>query len=326
MIAIYDCMIINDELEILEARLAWIGDLVDHVVVIEALQTFSGKPKPAHVSMNMHRFAQWSHKLRCIVLDELPGKGDRWVAEAYQRDSILRGLSDAKPTDVAIVSDVDEFPDREVISRFREGLDAGPVGLEMASSFYRANWLSPLGAFSCAARAFPVGVLAEPHRQRNHVQPIRVIHEAGFHFTYLIDVDDMRRKFGNYAHSEMDNARGRSTAFLSLAQQYGLDPLSRTLIRVQPEDELLPVQRFMRQRRPEWFDWDSTEPWLRRVAFRFYAEWRWSCSDVKRVVRHDSSYPHASQAAVAIGAARWLWASLRRASGRALRRAAGGAR
>jgi len=185
---LYDCVVFNDELDLLEVRLRTAAPYVDVFVIVEATRTFSGDEKPLVFGENRERFKEWHDQIRHIVVDDLPPPvPTRWVSEVFQRDAIRRGLHDAQPEDIIIVADADELIHPEVLATMRTSVTA-LTGLGMASTFHRANWELPLGMFALAARAVPFAQLSDsPHNQRNHVAPTSVIPDAGRHLTYLLD-------------------------------------------------------------------------------------------------------------------------------------------
>ncbi len=310
---IYDCFIFNDELDLLEARLSWLDEYVSYFVIVEATRTFSGRAKPLYFSEHRDRFARWAEQIRLVVVDDLPQNGaERWTAEVRQRNAMLDALTDARSDDVAIISDVDEFVARDVMAKLRRGV-TGLTGLELESTFYRANWIVPIGAFACAARALPVGQLVDPHEQRNHVTPDVVVRQAGTHFTYLLGPDGVRRKFESYAHSEMDDDRGTSVAFISRAQRMGLDVFSRQLVTVRTKAALSPTQVHMWELHPELFDFAPLPPIHERLLFRWYAEWRVSNLADAPVVRElDTRYEMEPRRVFRYASLGWfLWHAVR---------------
>lgn len=110
---VYDCFTFFNELDILELRLNELSDLVDRFVLVEATVTHMGQPKPLYYAENKARFAAFHDRITHIVLDNMPDASvekNPWVREIAQRDAILRGLTDARPNDRIIVSDLDEIP------------------------------------------------------------------------------------------------------------------------------------------------------------------------------------------------------------------------
>lgn len=123
---IYDCFTFFNELDILEARLHEMSPVVDRFVLVEAKQTFTGKPKPLYFHKNKARFASFANQIEHVIVDfpsdlsHMHGKkctNDAWAREHYQRQQIGRGLRMADPDDLVIVSDVDEILSARVLKR-----------------------------------------------------------------------------------------------------------------------------------------------------------------------------------------------------------------
>jgi len=108
---IYDCFTFFNELDVLEIRLNILNDKVDYFVLVEATTTHSGKKKELYFENNKSRYSEFSKKIIHVVVDDMPElKDDRWVLENFQRNAIMRGLSDCKEDDVIMISDLDEIP------------------------------------------------------------------------------------------------------------------------------------------------------------------------------------------------------------------------
>ena len=113
---IYDCFIINDEIDILNLRLHELNDYVDYFVIVEATQTHSGKPKPLHYKLNEHLFKKFEDKIYHIVVDGFPepeeGSDSNWFRENFQRNQIKTSLLTINPkdNDFILLSDIDEIP------------------------------------------------------------------------------------------------------------------------------------------------------------------------------------------------------------------------
>ncbi len=271
---LFDCFTFNDELDLLELRLETGAPYVDAFVLVEADKTFSGAVKPLHYELNQSRFSKWRDKIRHVVVDDMPPPlPKRWAAEVHQRNSLLRGLEDARADDVILVSDVDEIVHPEVLATLRGGT-RGLTGLEMPSSFRFANWMLPPGEFACAARAMPFSGLEDPHHQRNHVKPERIVRDAGRHLTTLGDVERLVSKFESYGHAEMDTAQQKDDEYLSRAQRMGMDVFSRELVSMVPAADLCTTQRALLRRRPDLFDFGELPARRSRQLFRWYAKWR----------------------------------------------------
>jgi beta-1,4-mannosyl-glycoprotein beta-1,4-N-acetylglucosaminyltransferase len=118
---VYDCFPFFHELDLLDIRLNELDSVVDRFVLCEAPFTFKGIPEPLHFAENRERFKPFLHKITHVVIDDMPmGKDNasaHWKRQNFQRNAIRRGLLDAEPDDLVILSDVDEIPRATVVSR-----------------------------------------------------------------------------------------------------------------------------------------------------------------------------------------------------------------
>ena len=112
-----DTCIVSNELDLLRIRLEELWDHVDHFVVVEADETFSGRPKPLFFLEHRAWFKPYEDKLTYLAITNLPpnpsqSEEGRFLREAAQRNAITEVVSDLNlsPNDVVIVSDVDEIP------------------------------------------------------------------------------------------------------------------------------------------------------------------------------------------------------------------------
>jgi len=67
---IYDCFTFFNELDLLEIRLNVLKDVVDRFVLVEATQTFTGRPKPLYYKENAARFAAFADRIIHVVVDD----------------------------------------------------------------------------------------------------------------------------------------------------------------------------------------------------------------------------------------------------------------
>lgn len=119
---IYDCFPFFNELELLELRLETFFDLVDCFVIVESDKTHANVPKPLNFAENADRFRRYLPKIHYVIdrsVVPYKGVGD-WSLEINQRQSIRKGLTDAAPDDLIMISDLDEFPDPATIKTIRE--------------------------------------------------------------------------------------------------------------------------------------------------------------------------------------------------------------
>jgi hypothetical protein len=108
-----DGFMFYNELDILELRFELLDSYVDRFILVEAEVNHVGGPKELFFDKNKERYAKWLHKVTHVILraGECPTDPSPWSREKYQRDGILRGLTDVSDNAIIMISDVDEIPD-----------------------------------------------------------------------------------------------------------------------------------------------------------------------------------------------------------------------
>lgn len=127
---IYDCFTFFNELDLLEIRLNILNDFVDKFVLVEGNKTHTGNKKRFVFEENKQRFESFLDKIIYIKVDDFPQLdisakdefGNRWILENFQRDAIIRGLTNCKPNDIILISDVDEIPNPNAIKKYKNGI------------------------------------------------------------------------------------------------------------------------------------------------------------------------------------------------------------
>jgi beta-1,4-mannosyl-glycoprotein beta-1,4-N-acetylglucosaminyltransferase len=134
---IYDCFYFFDELDLLEIRLNILDNYVDQFVLVEAKETFNGKPKPLFYEQNKDRYTKWNHKIKHYVVEDFPNnriilekalaspntgnKEHWWVREFYQKESLINALTDCSDDDLIFISDVDEIWNPDINFKITKG-------------------------------------------------------------------------------------------------------------------------------------------------------------------------------------------------------------
>jgi len=110
---------------LLEIRLNVLNDYVDKFVLIEAAESFNGKPKNLIYQTNKNKFNAWADKIIHYVVEPFPNdkeildkalkspntgnKEHWWVREFYQKESLIKALNFCNDDDLVFVSDIDEI-------------------------------------------------------------------------------------------------------------------------------------------------------------------------------------------------------------------------
>lgn len=96
-------------MDLLEVRLNELYDKVDHFVLVEARETFTGNSKPLYYDENKERFQKFQDKIIHIILEGRFETTNQWAREFYQRNQLMQGLTECEPDDLILISDLDEI-------------------------------------------------------------------------------------------------------------------------------------------------------------------------------------------------------------------------
>ena len=255
---LWDCFTFFNELDILELRLRELAPVVDRFVIAEATRTFANEPKPLHFAENKARFAEFLPKIVHVVVDDLPAAGDAWDREAFQRNAVARGLSEAAPDDIVMISDVDEIPYPENIAKLTPETVAGHIWfIECDYYTYKLNlaienkWvelcavralqkkhlpaMQDLRAFRARqSRRLPMPVNQAINVAKNVFRigrPLthRLIEHGGWHFTFMNTPEKIQYKIRSYAHQERNTPEFNNLANLQRLIEEGRSICGRDL-------------------------------------------------------------------------------------------------
>lgn len=121
---IYDCIPFFNELDILKLRMQIMAPYVDKFVLEEATVTFSGDPKPMTFAEHRDMFAEFEDKIIYVAVGNSPMSGvTTHERDKFQKNQLIRGMSDCKPDDIVIFSDVDEIPNPKVLTEIIRDFD-----------------------------------------------------------------------------------------------------------------------------------------------------------------------------------------------------------
>lgn len=241
MTKVIDTFLFFQELDLAEIRMAYLDDLVDHFVIVEAAQTFSGKPKPFNFEANKDRFARFADKIIYIKIEDqhadynsviahLSAQDDAasatirllleghshydkthlaWVLDSYHRECIHYGLTQiAEPNDMVLLSDLDEIPARARIIELLASPPASFVDMLQHEVRYFLNFYKDskwLGTIAGPAGSFEGSSLNELRVDSKGTRTMfgqAPLCHGGWHFTSVGDVEMIRKKIESWAHQE----------------------------------------------------------------------------------------------------------------------------
>lgn len=273
---IYDCVPFFNELDILKLRMQIMAPYVDFFVIEEASVTFSGEPKRMIFAENRQLFAEFEEKIRYVAVENSPLEGvTTHERDKFQKNQLIRGLTDCRPEDIIIFSDVDEIPNPETLVRLIEAFETGKVYHLAQRMFYcflnmeevSGNLLSITGEFPgvakrqwlgtkiCSFSELPEkGIVYLREVPPEDPRSVRIA-DGGWHFGYMggDGERDVAKRIGvkvqAAAHSEYNTRRYLNEAVDRLLCGEDIFDRDARFVRVEI-DESFPV--YLREHRKEY--------------------------------------------------------------------------
>lgn len=302
---IYDCIPFFNELDILKLRMQILSPYVDRFVLEESTVTFSGEPKEMIFAKHRDMFREFEDKIRYVAVDNSPMSGvTTHERDKFQKNQLIRAMSDAKPDDIVIFSDVDEIPNPKVLEKIVQEFDAGKIYHLAQRMFYcflnmeevSGNLLSITGEFPgverkqwlgtkiCSFRNLPKeGIVFLREVSPEDPRSVRVA-GGGWHFGYMggDGERDVAKRIGvkvqAAAHQEYNKSRYLNEAVDRLLCGEDIFDRNAKFVRV-PIDDSYPA--YLREHREEYafliapeisrtgIAWKRTKlavkKWMRRV-------------------------------------------------------------
>ncbi len=231
---IFDCIPFFNELDILKLRMEILDPYVDYFVLEESSVTFSGEGKEMIFAKNRQLFDKFKDKIRYVAVTDSPRSGvTTHERDKYQKNQLIRALSDCKPEDIIIFSDVDEIPNPDTLLQVIEHFDAGKIYHLAQRMFYcflnmeeiSGNLLSITGEFPGVEKKQwlgtkvcnfgslpPEGIVYLREVSPTDVRSVRIA-DGGWHFGYMggDGERDVAKRIGvkvqAAAHQEYNNNR-----------------------------------------------------------------------------------------------------------------------
>lgn len=255
---IYDCFSFYNETSLLDLRLHELSEVVDKFVLVEATKTHSGQDKPLYFDENKSMYSQFLHKIIHIVVNDMPmspeevqraitpqdqkwldtgyQRGDNWVRERYQRNAIMRGLTQCYPDDIIIIEDADEFVRPEIVRKLESTMCRGSNAVQQSLCSYWLNMKCTNMSWS-GSKVLRYKDITSPSEDRFHTPASCFIHDGGWHFNFMGGSEAIRQKIKAYAHQEfnvddvLENVETRlanKTDVLGRLYQYKIVPIDET--------------------------------------------------------------------------------------------------
>lgn len=209
-----DVVTFFNELDLLEDRLNYLNDHVDHFIIIESNRTHSDKPKELLFEANKARFAKFLHKIT-LLHKIYPGQGqysDAWGFEFEQRNFVSSVLGNFSDEDVFMVSDLDEIPNVKMLGQAKEILRTNKNAVvRMIQTLYyfdltfRQNFMwNRLYLTNKQNILKHTATWLRLEDRVNTDLDIHVLRDGGWHLSYFMPMENIIGKMQNCAHQEFN--------------------------------------------------------------------------------------------------------------------------
>ena len=260
-----DVFLFYNELDLLKARLEYLGPTVDHFIISEANIDFSGAPKDFILNKELISALPYYEKIiyhrEAIDLDSFEWRFKKlkyrhrrnkflWKIQDAQRNATLKALKPFSPDDIIIFSDLDEFP-----SQF--ALTEGPrliLNIENTKTLFNAYSCDQIFFYYNIHNASPKekfygSVFTNlksfrkflPHKYRSDKNELAHIPNGGWHFSYFMNEEKILTKV--QAISEVENLSQYKLLSKELIQEKilaGIDLYDRNIELSNQEKRKLP--------------------------------------------------------------------------------------
>ena len=210
---VVDVLIVSDQLELLELRLAELWPVVDRFVLLFAPCRYSGEPRAA--PQLWPALARFRSKISLVELftdcaefaAAHGGAGTGGATHAVEREfrsrlqspSLYQGEASLQPGDVVLFSDLDEIPRRSTVELLRSCEWRGRWQLQLRSFMYSFEFALADWVYRSAAISFD-----GDYGQLNHgALATRTLADAGWHCSWCFaSLDEIIAKMRGYGHND----------------------------------------------------------------------------------------------------------------------------
>ena len=205
-------------------RLAYLWDVVDEFIIVEAGETYAGQKKETlFLDKNAALLAPFAAKITRCVIERFPQPTEEqlarlthptrktdphfWFREKYQRNFVTDYIKSQPKPWVVLMCDMDELPRKKFVAWLRRNYDACTEGgrLQMSMFYYSSQWRKPCGwnhAYVINDQGFGTHTL-----DALRVSPIirKVFDDVGWHLSYFMTREEIQHKIQGFAHQEFNS-------------------------------------------------------------------------------------------------------------------------
>jgi beta-1,4-mannosyl-glycoprotein beta-1,4-N-acetylglucosaminyltransferase len=213
----------------LDIHLHTLVNVVEKFVIVEAAETFSGRPKPLYFNASKGMFKKFEDKIVHIIAPNTV-TSNAWGRERFQRQLLFdEGLSRSgiQFDDVIILGDIDEIPKPKTVEALRNCKYPNETIILMSDFYYfsfqyrkKTDWGDPQ-----TTTYLGKSPNAESLR-RGKVWP--KLNGAAWHCSYCFpSIKQFQNKLESFSHQEFNNARMKDPKRILRVVSEGIDMFER---------------------------------------------------------------------------------------------------
>jgi beta-1,4-mannosyl-glycoprotein beta-1,4-N-acetylglucosaminyltransferase len=205
---VYDCFLYSGESKLLKSRLAYLSSTVDYFIIGEQAYTFQNTIRVLDHKMRNEIMTEYGEKIRWLLDFEMLSDLTPWQRESRARNLLAEGLYDCAPSDLVLISDLDEIPNSDVIKQITKvNL---PAVCKQELRVFDPHWKSSVEWLGTVVTNF------DP--DQNSIQKLRelgtfwwkhqdltILEGAGWHLTSIGSIKNLKNKLGSFSHTELTN-------------------------------------------------------------------------------------------------------------------------
>ena len=222
---IFDCTMFFDEKMMYDLRLNLLNDYVDKFVVVESLYTHRGNKK--NQNFNIDDYKKFKDKIIYILIDEEPNDlyeiNNKKDNEGLKRlntlkriklqyNSLAKGIKEADPDDLIILSDCDEIPN---LKNINNSLNNDILVFKQQLYYFKFNFLYKnydwFGSKACKKKLLKTFEWLRYVKSKKYAfwridtmfsntkyKNIKIIEDGGWHFTKIKKPEDIFYTLSNF--------------------------------------------------------------------------------------------------------------------------------
>lgn len=217
---IIDCIIFNNEIDLLKFRLDALKNIVDLFLICESKKTFTNVDKKLILSDYLNSPENDIHpsiveKLKILIIEDFEGLKSTWDREAYQRNypcNYLISNNLIQADDLVLSMDVDEIPSPEILKSIAGNHNKEFIPITMWLAYFYPNYVKICGHDNEWTGPFMIkGGLLENDgfskyrgiaRAKKLDQYDCSQRYAGWHLSYQGDENFFKSKLTSFSHQE----------------------------------------------------------------------------------------------------------------------------